>query len=64
MHAHKTIYYMNMTFNSVLLTLGHINNVINVYSMKKFLKRLFKAYVDGINEMYGPALRAGVNPLF
>lgn len=55
---------MNMTFNSVLFTLSYINNVINVYSMKKFLKRLFKVYVDGINEMYGPALRAGVNPLF
>ena len=30
--------------------------------MKRFLKRLFKAYLDGINEMYGPAIRAGINP--
>ena len=30
--------------------------------MKKFLKKVLKFYLDGINEMYGPAIRAGVNP--
>ena len=30
--------------------------------MKKFLKRLLKVYFEGVNEMYGPAIRAGINP--
>lgn len=30
--------------------------------MKKFLKKILKAYVDGLNQMYGPAIRAGINP--
>ena len=30
--------------------------------MKKFLKRLLKAYFEGVNEMYGRAIRAGINP--
>lgn len=30
--------------------------------MMRILKKLFKAYVDGLNEMYGPAIRAGINP--
>lgn len=30
--------------------------------MKKFFKKLIKAYLDGMNEMYGPAIRAGINP--
>ena len=30
--------------------------------MKKFLKRVLNAYVKGLNEMYGPAIRAGINP--
>lgn len=30
--------------------------------MKKILKKIIKAYMDGVNEMYGPALRAGINP--
>lgn len=30
--------------------------------MKKFLKKIGKEYMKGINEMYGPCLRCGVNP--
>lgn len=30
--------------------------------MKKILKRFLKAYFEGVNEMYGPAIRAGINP--
>lgn len=30
--------------------------------MKKFIKKILKAYLDGMNEMYGPAIRAGINP--
>lgn len=30
--------------------------------MKKFLKKMLKAYFKGVNEMYGPAIRAGINP--
>lgn len=54
-YAHKDIYYMNMGQN-------HINNIVNLDVMKRFLKRLLKAYFDGANEMYGPAIRAGINP--
>lgn len=32
--------------------------------MKKFLKKILKAYLDSFNEMYGPAIRYGVNPYF
>jgi len=41
---------------------NHINNIVNLDVMKRFLKRLLKAYFDGVNEMYGPAIRAGINP--
>ena len=41
---------------------NHINNIVNLDVMKRFLKRLLKAYFDGANEMYGPAIRAGINP--
>ena len=30
--------------------------------MKNFLKKVLKAYFKGVNQMYGPAIRAGVNP--
>lgn len=30
--------------------------------MKRILKRIWNFYLDGVNEMYGPALKAGVNP--
>ena len=30
--------------------------------MKKLIKKLIKGYFDGLNELYGPALRAGINP--
>ena len=30
--------------------------------MKKFLKKVLSAYVEGFNEMYGPAIKAGINP--
>lgn len=30
--------------------------------MKKFLKKMLKMYFNGLSEMYGPAIRAGVNP--
>ena len=55
MYAHRTIYYMNTVKN-------RINNIIKLDVMKRFLKRLLKAYFDGANEMYGDAIRAGVNP--
>jgi hypothetical protein len=41
---------------------NRINNIIKLDVMKRFLKRLLKAYFDGANEMYGDAIRAGVNP--
>ena len=30
--------------------------------MLKILKKILKAYFEGLNQLYGPALRAGVNP--
>jgi len=30
--------------------------------IKNFFKKMLKAYLDGANEMYGPAIRAGINP--
>lgn len=30
--------------------------------MKKILKKVLKMYFNSFNEMYGPAIRAGVNP--
>ena len=30
--------------------------------VKRILKRLGKNYLKGLNEMYGPCLRCGVNP--
>lgn len=30
--------------------------------MKKILKKVLKMYFDSFNEMYGPVIRAGVNP--
>ena len=30
--------------------------------MKKFIKKILRAYFEGMNEMYGPAIRAGINP--
>ena len=30
--------------------------------MKKFIKKIIKGYFKGLNEMYGPAIRAGINP--
>ena len=53
--AHRTIYYMNMAQN-------HINNIVILDIMKRFFKKLLKAYFDGVNEMYGPVIRAGINP--
>ena len=35
---------------------------INSNKMMKFIKKVVKFYFDGLNEMYGPAIRAGVNP--
>ena len=46
---------MNMAQN-------HINNIVILDIMKKFFKKLLKAYFDGVNEMYGPVIRAGINP--
>ena len=53
--AHRTIYYMNAVQK-------RINNIVNLDFMKRFFKKLLKAYFDGVNEMYGPAIRAGINP--
>ena len=39
-----------------------INNIIKLEVMKRFLKRLLKVLFDGVNEMYGPVIRAGINP--
>ena len=55
MCAHRTIYYMNAVQK-------RINNIVNLDVMKRFFKKLLKAYFDGVNEMYGPAIRAGINP--
>lgn len=30
--------------------------------MMKIVKKILRAYFNGLNELYGPALRAGVNP--
>lgn len=30
--------------------------------VKEILKKVVKMYFDGLNEMYGPVLRAGINP--
>ena len=30
--------------------------------MKKFIKKVIRCYLDAMNEMYGPAIRAGINP--
>ena len=30
--------------------------------MKKFLKKVLSAYVERFNELYGPVIKAGVNP--
>lgn len=30
--------------------------------MKKILKKVLSAYVEGFNELYGPVIKAGVNP--
>ena len=55
MYVHRTIYYMNAVQK-------RINNIIKLEVMKRFLKRLLKVLFDGVNEMYGPAIRAGINP--
>lgn len=30
--------------------------------IKNFLKKMGKSYLDGCMEMYGPALKCGINP--
>ena len=60
----QAIYYMNVGDKCIRYTknIFNINYDLNSYNMKKFLKRLLKAYFEGVNEMYGPAIRAGINP--
>jgi hypothetical protein len=40
----------------------NINYELNSLGMKKFVKKVLKAYLNAMNEMYGPAIRAGINP--
>ena len=30
--------------------------------MKKFIKKVIRGYLNAMNEMYGSAIRAGINP--
>lgn len=30
--------------------------------MKRFLKRIIKIYFEGVERMYGPVIKAGINP--
>jgi len=53
---------MNVGDKCILYNKNNINYLLNSLVMKKFIKKLIKGYLDGLNELYGPALRAGINP--